>query len=62
MGKQAIELLVLSKKIDQLTEIFQNLFILQALSCGAKVNDIRRFLKIDKWRVSNVSKLIRDVK
>jgi hypothetical protein len=47
------------EKLDTLVRVTQDLFILNALVAGAKVDDIRRALKIDKWRVSNVSKSLK---
>lgn len=43
-------------KLDALIRVTQDLFILQALIAGAKVDDVRKALKINKWRVSNISK------
>jgi hypothetical protein len=43
--------------IEQLLETTQNLFILQALEAGAKLEDIRALLRIDKHKVARVSKI-----
>ena len=43
--------------LEQLIETTQNLFILQALNAGANSEAVRKFLHVDKWRVTNVSKL-----
>jgi hypothetical protein len=44
--------------LDRLNESVQNLFILQAVAGGAKVKDVRAFLRVDEHRVNSVSKLI----
>jgi hypothetical protein len=49
----------ISEKLDALIRVTQDLFILHALVAGAKVDDVRKALKIDKWRVSNVSKALK---
>jgi hypothetical protein len=51
-------------KLDTLIRVTQDLFILHALIAGAKVDDIRKVLKIDKLRVVHVSKSLnlRDAK
>lgn len=46
-------------KLEMLTRVTQDLFILQALIAGAKVDAVRKALKIDKWRVSHISKTLR---
>jgi len=43
--------------LEELIENVQNLFILQALTAGAKGEAIRKLLRIDKWRITNVSKI-----
>lgn len=43
--------------LEQLLETTQNLFILQALEAGVKSVDVRALLRIDKHRVSSVSKI-----
>jgi hypothetical protein len=50
------------KTMDRLLETTQNLFILQALQNGAKGEDIRSLLKVDQWRVTKVSKLLKNRK
>ena len=42
---------------QQLIETTENLFILQALNAGANSEALRKFLHVDKWRITNVSKL-----
>lgn len=42
--------------LSELLVAVQNLFILEALQAGMNVENIRRILRIDKWRVSNISK------
>ncbi len=49
-------------KLDTLIRVTQDLFILQALTAGVNVDDVRKALKIDKWRVSNISKLVKKAK
>jgi hypothetical protein len=46
----------IADKLDTLIRVTQDLFILQALTAGAKVDDVRKALKIDKLRVSGISK------
>jgi hypothetical protein len=46
-------------KIDHILSALQDLFILEGLKAGMKVNDIRQILRIDKWRVSNISKCMK---
>ncbi len=48
----------ISEKLDALIRVTQDLFILHALTAGARVDDVRKALKIDKWRVSNISKTL----
>lgn len=50
------------EKLDALLRVTQDLFILQALTAGANVNDVRRIMKIDKHRVSNISKHLKNAK
>lgn len=47
------------KTLVRLIETTQDLFILQALQAGAKGQDVRKHLKVDQWRVTNVSKLLK---
>ena len=46
-------------KTDQILNVLQDLFILESLKAGMNVDDIRKILKIDKWRVSNISKYMK---
>jgi hypothetical protein len=50
------------EKLDALLRVTQDLFILQALTAGANVDDVRRIMKIDKHRVSNISKHLKNAK
>jgi len=45
--------------LDDVLTVVQNLFILEALKAGMNVDDIRKILRIDKWRVSNISKYMK---
>jgi DNA-binding MarR family transcriptional regulator len=40
--------------------VLQDLFILEGLKAGMKVGDIRKILRIDKRRVTNISKALPD--
>ena len=51
-----------SEKLDVLLRVTQDLFILQAPSAGVNVDDVRRLMKIDKLRVSNISKHLKNAK
>jgi hypothetical protein len=51
-----------SGKLDSLLRATQDLFILQALLAGVNVDDVRKILKIDKHRVSNISKHLKNAK
>jgi len=62
MAKKKAAIDPVHAKLDALLRVTQDLFILQALTAGAKVNDVRKALKIDKWRVSNISKYVKDAK
>jgi len=46
------------EKLDNLLRASQDLFILQALLAGVNVDDVRKMMKIDKHRVSNISKYL----
>ena len=59
MAKKNAEADPISDKLDTLIRVTQDLFILQALVAGAKVDDVRKALKINKWRVSNISKALK---
>jgi hypothetical protein len=45
--------------LEKLIESTQDLFILQALEAGANGEAVRKFLRVNKWRITNVSKLIK---
>ncbi|MBI5530508.1 MAG: hypothetical protein HY918_03330 [Candidatus Doudnabacteria bacterium] len=49
----------ISEKLDQLLEVIQNLFILEAVKAKMPVGEIRNILKIDKRRIGKVSKYIK---
>ena len=44
---------------DQLLAVLQDMFILQALQAGMKGEDIRTTLRVDQWRVTNISKSLK---
>jgi hypothetical protein len=46
-------------KFDQMLSVLQNIYILQCLQAGMNVDDIRKMMRIDKWRISNISKLLK---
>jgi len=50
-----------SNVLESLVEAVQDLFILNALQAGAKGEGIRKLLRVDQWRVTNVSKLLKKV-
>ena len=62
MAKKSRETDATNEKLDALLHVTQDLFILQALTAGANVNDVRRIMKIDKQRVSNISKHLKNAK
>jgi hypothetical protein len=43
--------------LENLTETMQDLFILQALEAGASGAALRKLLRVNQWRITNVSKL-----
>lgn len=47
------------KTLVRLIEATQDLFILHALQAGAKGQDVRKHLKVNQWRVTNISKLLK---
>jgi len=60
MAKKSRETDATNEKLDALLHVTQDLFILQALTAGANVDDVRRMMKIDKRRVSNISKRLKN--
>ena len=44
---------------DQILTVLQDLFILEGLKAGMKVQDIRKTLRVDMWRVANISKCLK---
>lgn len=45
--------------LEKLLAATQDLFILHALQIGVKGEAIRKQLRVDQWRVTNVSKLLK---
>lgn len=62
MAKMKQETDPTNEKLDALLRVTQDLFILQALTAGANVDDVRRIMKIDKHRVSTISKHLKNGK
>lgn len=60
MAKKSRETDATNEKLGALLHVTQDLFILQALTAGANVDDVRRMMKIDKRRVSNISKRLKN--
>jgi hypothetical protein len=56
-GKKAKKSEPIDKK-DQIFTVIQDLFILEGLKAGMKVSDIRKILRIDKRRITNISKVL----
>ncbi len=57
MAKQRTPIDKTHELLEELIEAVQNLFILQALEAGAHSEKLRKLLRVDKWRVTNVSKV-----
>jgi hypothetical protein len=47
---------------DSLLTMLQDLFILEALKAGMTAEDVRRILRIERKRVSNISKSLPQTK
>jgi len=47
---------------EQILSVVQDLFILEALKGGMKVEDVRRTLRLDKGRVTKISKALKQPK
>lgn len=62
MAKKNQEIDPTNEKLEALLRVTQDLFILQALIAGVNVDDVRRIMKIDKHRVSNISKHLKNAK
>lgn len=45
-----------AEKLDRIATLLEDLFILESLKAGIKVDDIREILQIRKKRVSDISK------
>jgi len=43
--------------LEKLIEAVQNLLIFEALEAGANGESVRKLLRVDKWRITNVSKI-----
>jgi hypothetical protein len=46
------------KKLDNLLRAIQDQFILQSLLAGISAVDVRKMMKIDRLRVSNISRYL----
>jgi predicted transcriptional regulator len=47
------------EKLDHLIRLAQDLLILQALQAGVKSHEVASIVRIDKGRVSNISKCLK---
>jgi hypothetical protein len=52
----------LEGQLAETVSVLQNLFLLEGLKAGMKGKDIRKILRIDQWRVSNISKTLKSLK
>jgi hypothetical protein len=52
----------IEEKLELLVRVTQDLLILQALQAGVNSHDVAAMVKIDKRRVSNISKYLKAVK
>lgn len=50
---------VSAESVERLVFLMENIFILESLKAGINVEDIRKLLKIDKWKIINVSKILK---
>ena len=62
MAKKNMESDPVEEKLDLLVRLTQDLLILQALQAGVTSHKVAAMVKIDKVRVSNVSKYLKDTK
>lgn len=62
MPKKNAESDAIEAKLDLLVRISQDLLILQALQAGLTSHGVAAMLRIDKGRVSNISKYMKDAK
>ena len=46
--------------LERLVGVNQDLFILEALRAGAKGETLREFLHVNQWRVTSISKLLKN--
>lgn len=59
MAKKSVTKDPVAVALDDLLTVLQDLFILEALRAGMNVEDIRKILRIDKRRVTNVSRYLK---
>ncbi len=52
----------IEEKLDLLVRVTQDLLILQALQAGVNSHQVAAMVKIDKRRVSNISKYLKGAK
>ena len=52
----------IAERLDALLRATQDLFILQALQAGINAHDVRKILRVDIKRVSNINRYLRDAK
>lgn len=62
MAKKKVTSDPIEEQLDLLVRLTQDLLILQALQAGVNSHKVAAMLKIDKKRVSNVSKYLKDAK
>ena len=47
------------KKLDEIKNLLEDLFILEACKIKSNKEDLRKILKIDKKRINRISKLVK---
>ena len=62
MAKKKMESDPVDEKLDLLVRLTQDLLILQALQAGVNSHKVAAMVKIDKGRVSNISKHLKAAK
>jgi hypothetical protein len=62
MAKKKVASDSIEVQLDLLVRLTQDLLILQALQAGVTSHEVAAMVKIDKRRVSNVSKYLKDAK
>lgn len=62
MAKKKMASTHVEEKLDLLVRLTQDLLILQALQAGVTSHQVAAMVKIDKKRVSNISKYLKDAK